>query len=306
MSGLPIARPLASSTGERFPRPVPSPSSRVAGTVGTARGAIRLGPRRLSRTRDSLSERDLAVLGSVARLRLVTSRQLELLHYANAATPLTASRKARRALQRLVDLGLLRRLARQIGGVRAGSAAYVYALTDRGQRLLELPGPRKRAGEPAWPFVAHTLDIADVYVALHQVARSAEPHHLELLNLQTEPDSWRTWTSLGGGRLLLRPDLYLAAGVGDDELRWFIEVDRGTEHRPALLRKCRAYQAYYESGVEQDRDGIFPRVAWIVPDTARADLLQDIVGIDRGLTPQLFAAFPVAEVPQALFVADAN
>jgi len=301
MSDVPIAHPLASSNTEPPPWSGTARSAGVAGTVGTRRGAIRLGPRGLRRTRESLSQRDLAVLTSLAQLRLATSRHLEALHYLGAATPLTAARKARRALRRLVDQGLIRRLERQIGGLHAGSAAYVYALTDRGQRLLELPGSRRRAGEPAWPFVAHTLAIADLFVALHQAATTATAlREIELLDIQAEPACWRSWTNLGGGRELLRPDLYLAVGIGADELRWFVEVDRGTEHRPALTRKCRAYQAYYEAGVEQARDGVFPRVAWMVPDGGRAELLQQIITADHGLTGQLFAVMPATDVPEAL------
>ncbi len=271
--------------------------------AGTTRGAIRLGARRLSRLQAGLSERDHQVLQTVGQLRLATSRHLEALHYGDAATPLTAARKARRSLQRLVELGLLHRLQRQIGGLHAGSAAFVYALTERGQRVLGLPGPRRRSHEPAWPFIAHTLAIADLVVALHRASREAGR---TLLDLQTEPTAWRAWTNLGGGRETLKPDLYLSLGVGDDELRWFVEVDRGTEHRPALLRKCRAYQGYYEAGIEQTRDGVFPRVVWVVPDAARATALMDVIAGEPGLTQALFAVVTADDAVTALLELEAS
>lgn len=293
MSGLPFAMPAASPSPGRSPRSSASTGGSRAGTVRLLPGGSRLGPRRLAAAERSLSERDRAVLRTVAELRLATSRHLEALHYADAASSLTAARKARRTLQRLVNLGLLRRLERRIGGLHAGSAGYVYALTAAGQRVIEAPGARRRAAEPSLPFVEHTLAIADLYVGLHEVARrsKSDPDQpsVEMLDLQTEPTCWRGWTSLGGDRQLLRPDLYLAAGVGGDELRWFIEIDLGSEHRPALVRKARAYQAYYQAGVEQDRDGLFPRVAWAVPDLARADHLERVLAGEPGLPSELFA-----------------
>lgn len=299
--GLPLDLPLASSNNTDSARSAAVPVQPVAGTVGTRRGAIRLGARRLSRLQASLSDRDRQVLTTVSELRLATSRHLEALHYVDAATPLTAARKARRSLQRLVDLGLLRRLDRQIGGLHAGSAAFIYALTDRGQRVLELPGQRRRSLEPSWPFIAHTLAIADLVVVLHTACREQDR---PLLAIETEPAAWRGWTNLGGGRETLKPDLYVSLAARDDELRWFIEVDRGSEHRPALLRKCRAYQSYYEAGVEQTREGVFPRVAWHVPDPARADQLRDIIASERSLTSALFLVLTPDEAIAALLDLD--
>lgn len=170
-------------------------------------------------------------------------------------------------------------------------------MTAAGQRLLTEPGARPRRHEPSLPFVAHTLAIADLYVGLHQRARQ---DGVRLLDLQTEPRCWRSWTGLSGERQLLRPDLYLAAAVGRDELRWFIEVDLGSEHRPALVRKARAYQRYYDSDVEQTQSGIFPRVAWVVPDDRRARQLAGALSADQALTGELFAVLPAAEAAERL------
>jgi hypothetical protein len=288
MNGLPIELPLASSNSEQTPRPAGPAALSRTGTVGISRGAKPLGSRRLAAVARNLSDREWEVLRSIEQLRLATSRHLEALHYTDAATPLTAARKARRTLQRLVDLGLLQRLERRIGGLHAGSAGYIYAVASAGQRLLEVPGPRRRRSEPNELFVEHTLAITELAVAIHQRARS-DPDRLEVLDLQTEPTCWRPWTGLGGNRELLRPDLYLTAGVGEDELRWFIELDRGTEHQPAVKRKLRAYQAYFHSGTEQDRDGVFPQVAWVVPNDARAAQLSNWITHDSELRPGLFA-----------------
>ncbi len=48
----------------------------------------------------------------------------------------SAARIARRVLARLTELGVLARLERRIGGLRAGSSGYVYYLGPAGQRLV--------------------------------------------------------------------------------------------------------------------------------------------------------------------------
>lgn len=299
MTGVPVGLPFASGNNSRPARSAAGGSPAAARTVRAGKNApARLGQAKLRALEGRLSQRDRAVLATVRDLRLATSPHLKALHFADAATPLTAARKARRCLQRLTDLGLLRRLDRLIGGLHAGSAAYVYALTAAGQRVLAGPGARPRRHEPSLPFVAHTLAIADLYVGLHQRARS-EPG-ITVLDLQTEPRCWRSWTGLSGEQLLLRPDLYLAASVDADELRWFIEVDLGSEHRPALVRKARAYQRYYDSGVEQQREGLFPRVAWVVPDEQRAVQLTRAFEQEHELTGELFAVLLQAEAAERL------
>src|SRR5207302_5513936 len=105
-----------------------------------------LGRRGLTQLRQRLSERDLAILRSVADHRFLTARQVEALHFADHATQLAAARVCRRVLARLIDQRLLARLQRRFGGVRAGSASFVYALGPVGGRLIE--GKRLRLIEP--------------------------------------------------------------------------------------------------------------------------------------------------------------
>jgi hypothetical protein len=76
--------------------------------------------------------------------------------------------------------------------------------------------------------------------------------------------------------------------VGAYELRWFVEVDRGTEHIPTLLRKCRLYHTYYKNGVEQRQHSVFPRVLWIALDQRRAERLQEAITKDRRLSADIF------------------
>lgn len=139
--------------------------------------------------------------------------------------------------------------------------------------------------EPSLPFVAHTLAIADLYVDIVEACRAGA---CDLLRVETEPSCWRRWTRPDGGPDVLRPDLYVAIGVGGEELHWFIELDRATEHLPTVTRKCQAYEAYFRSGQEQQRLGLFPRVAWVVPDAGRQRHVERVISRAGGLTPELF------------------
>jgi hypothetical protein len=223
----------------------------------------------------------------VAELRLLSARQIQAVHFPTHEheNEAAAMRARQRVLARLCRDGLLIPLTRRIGGMRAGSAGLVLALGPVGQRVLSSSEPRRRSYEPTWRFVDHTLAVSQLIVDLSVAARRGR---LDLLKAQAEPQSWREVTGLGG-RQWLRPDAFVVLGVGDYELRWFIEVDRSTESVPVVLRKCRLYADYYQSGTEQTKHGgVFPRVCWVVPDEQRAARLRAAIARDRQLPEQLF------------------
>ena len=150
--------------------------------------------------------------------------------------------------------------------------------------MLALGGARLRFREPSPYFTEHTLAVTQLVVDLHLGARTKV---FELLALDPEPACWRRY---GGsfGMVTLRPDLHLDIGSSEYEYRWFVEVDRGSEHLPTLLTKCRAYDDYYRTGIEQRANNVFPRVCWIVPNTDRASSLTEKIAHDRRLTPAMF------------------
>jgi hypothetical protein len=129
------------------------------------------------------------------------------------------------------------------------------------------------------------LAIGELVVAL---TLAVGQEVLELLSLEAEPRCWRSFASVSGGQIL-RPDLFVALGVGEYERRWFIEIDRGQESMPVIIRKCRRYQAYYQSGAEQARHGVFPRICWVVPDEHRATGLDRAITSAQDLTKCMFA-----------------
>jgi hypothetical protein len=240
----------------------------------------------LAKLSREISPRDREIIQMVADLRLMSGHQLTELHFVGEGhrSNDAARRSARRVLQNLGEQRLLARITRRIGGLRAGSESFIYAIGPVGQRLINLDGPRRRNFEPSMTFAEHTLAIADHVVAILSGSRNGL---FDVIGYEPEPKSWREFTTISGSKLL-RPDLFAALAVDEYEFRWFIEVDLGTEHQPALLRKCHTYQSYFEAGIEQARHGVFPRVCWSMNDAARAERLRDAIAKDKSLTNELF------------------
>lgn len=221
-----------------------------------------------------LTDQGRAVLRSVLELRFVSGDQLTRMHFVGADP-----RAARRSLLRLTRLDVLERLPRVVGGVRAGSAGYVYRLGLAGQRLALQLGwiperRRRRSRVPGTLFLSHALAVAELHTRLIEADRAGR---LELLELSAEPACWRNYGGVGAQRSTLKPDSFLRLGVGEYEDSYFIEVDRGSEGSRALDRQLRAYAAYFDSAREQTERGVFPKTLWLVPDDRRVSAIEDCV-----------------------------
>ncbi len=252
--------------------------------------------RYLTRTRlhelgDQLAARDLTVLRAVSDLRFVSGAQLTRLCFADLGDPTINARAARRALLRLVRLRLLARLPRPVGGVRAGSAGFVYHLDLGGQSLAVLRGwqPERRGRRTPTPgslFVRHSLAIAELHV---QLVEGDCSRRFELLERTAEPSCWRSYLAAGGQRLRLKPDSFVRLGVGRFEDSYFVEVDRGTEGTRALERQVRAYLSYHRSGIEQRSRGVFPKVLWLTMSVERCTVIAQVVARLSREERELFA-----------------
>jgi hypothetical protein len=95
----------------------------------------------------------------------------------------------------------------------------------------------------------------------------------------------------------LKPDALVSAGVGDVERTSFVEVDLATESLPTIGRKCAAFVAYWRTGLEQQRHGVFPAVVWLTTNTRRA---AQISGVVRRLPAEAQALFRVALLAEAV------
>lgn len=225
-----------------------------------------------------LSKRDDQILEACARLRLLSAAQLQRLCFSDIAAPATRAAFARRSLSRLHAEGLLGRLERRVGGVRRGSQSYVYFLAPAGQRLLAYrrgdgAAMVRRQHEPGAAYVAHTLAQSELFVRLREAERAGR---LEVLEHVGEPDCWRSYPGGLGGVAWLKPDAFVAVGVGEWEERAFLEVDCATHGRAALRRKADSYLEYLRGGHEQQEDGVVPRVLWVVPSDVRRQVLAEL------------------------------
>ena len=252
-----------------------------------------------TRFRQGLPERDIEVVASIGRYKYLSAKQIEELHFFAHATPLTGARTCRRVLKRLTKAGVLWRLARRIGGLRAGSVSYVYALTTLGFRILDdTSAARGRRYEPSEEFLDHTLAIAQLAVELHRLARTEDG--IDLLDLDPEPGCWRRFTAGLEGVQTLKPDLSVSLRATDYEYHWFVEVDLSTHSATAVVHKCQMYNRYWSTGIEQDRSGLFPRVLIVTPNVRRASVLERAIGSARHLSTKLFAVTTTADAMECL------
>jgi Replication-relaxation len=245
-----------------------------------------------------LTTRDCDVIATLDRLRVATARQLQRLHVIDA-TPASNLRRMQAQLARLTDRRVLARLERQVGGVHAGSAGYVYALDVAGQRLASVCGPAgglriRRPWTPGHAFLDHALSVGERYVELRESERTGA---LELLAFDAEPLCWRSFAGVGGGRVWLKPDAFVRVGLGDFEDNYFVELDRATQSGPTIARKLRTYQRYFETGREQERHGVFPRVLFVVPSETRKAALSELAAAQP---PNSWPLFQIVRVDDAL------
>jgi hypothetical protein len=226
----------------------------------------------VGRQSHELSERDVAILESLAIIRFATTRQLQRLHVYDG-TPLGNARVAARILKRLADQHILIRMPRQVGGVRAGSASIVFTLARPAIALLNQgTGTVRTPTLPGYQYMAHALSVTELYVGLKELECLGT---LAVKTFQVEPKRLVTYS----GRKLLRPDAYIRVRMGGFVYYWFIEMDLSTERRPQLKRKLDAYIKYWESGRERSSTGkpVFPKVLFLVPDRSRKTVFERLI-----------------------------
>ncbi|MCU1479806.1 MAG: hypothetical protein JWQ19_592 [Subtercola sp.] len=251
---------------------------------------IQLGKRQLELLKTTLGSRELALLVILRQHRYATTRQLERWLFHNHHSAISGARMSRRVLARLRDKGLIAPLDRRVGGIRAGSASYVWRLSAAGERI-SAPGTklphRWRFREPSPAHLDHELGITETHLQLVEASRSTL---LDLIDATTEPSCWRTFMQGGGNAVTLKPDMFAITASGDFEDVWFIEWDNATESIPTIVRKALVYEAYRKTGQEQKRSGVFPQVLWIVPTQERADKITTALEASQLVTQAMHIA----------------
>lgn len=214
----------------------------------------RIGQRQLDELQRKLTDTDWQVLQDVARFRLMTTHQLQQLHFGHGSKD---ERRCQRQLAQLVDQAILDRLPRRVGGRGRGSDSTVYRVGRAGKRLIQAQGGPGPAWQPSAAFAAHTLGVVDIYVEL--VGQSGGGH-LELIEFTAEPNAWRefVWQMKP---VRLKPDAFTIVKIGGVEHHYFIELDLGTESMTVIENKINRYVDYYQSGPDLD---VFPQVVFLV------------------------------------------
>lgn len=257
-----------------------------------------------------LTDVDRRVLETISTVRIASGAQLHALHWADSDT---GRRMARHHLAKLTELRVLARLDRRIGGVRAGSAGFTYTLDTIGLRLVDdgtasITAGRtdkdtttsKRIRRPSTPgdrYLDHALAITDCYVALKHLEHTTD---FELLGFQSEPRSWRQFAGPDARPQTIKPDAFALLADATWEHRWFLEIDRATEHRPTILRKATEYITYWQTGTEQRVHDLFPRVLWVTPSDRRTEDIRFWLTTLDPATHHLFQVCSAADFESAV------
>ncbi|HEX3783943.1 MAG TPA: replication-relaxation family protein [Pseudonocardiaceae bacterium] len=246
----------------------------------------RVGSTYLSWASQTLTNRDWALLDSVLQLRIATGRQLERLHFSDLSGRSRAVVRWR-VLKRLVDARLLSTLDQPAH--RRRSAVFEYVLGSAGEWLARAraDGHAHRLVAPGDRYVAHALDITELYVELvEQLRDQAE----ELSTFAVEPAQK---DGLGGQ---LKPDAYLAVRSTNLTDYWWFEIDEQTESLPTIRRKLVTYLDFLGRS-QVGPDGVMPRIMITVPTAARRGSIQAEIA---GLPPPADQLFRVVLFPDTV------
>ncbi|MCO5216674.1 MAG: replication-relaxation family protein [Thermomicrobiales bacterium] len=250
-----------------------------------------IGRNELRQISAQLSQRDRNILWFIRRHQYANTIQIRRQFFFGHASIPAAARACARVLNRLYGQRILTRLERRVGGVKHGSSSYVWCIDVVGDRLTRRPSdPRWRPHEPSIMFLDHTLAITEAHVQLQEATAAG---HLQVTKVEVETEAWKQFVTPSGAKSILKPDLKITiSGEGYDD-HWYLEIDRGTESLPTLIRKCHAYEQYRRTGRAQSEYGVFPRVLWVLPDTRRVERLRAAINKD-------------AELPNAMFTCITN
>ncbi len=247
---------------------------------------------------ETLPVRERRVLELLSALSVMSGHQLRRACFAGERAGRRDGQVARRVLLRLARRGLVLRLERRIGGVKAGSDGFAYRLGPGGQRLVDLwagrdESRRRRVHEPGERFLRHRLAVSDVYVRLHEANVAGQ---LVVNRFEGEPACWRRFSAPLRGLMTLKPDALVCVGVGEWELWWFVEIDLGTVSQATRAGQAAAYRDFWRSRAPGE---LMPRVLWLTTDTAGAERAE--AAIRPSTEPMgLFVVAPSAQLLDAV------
>lgn len=202
-----------------------------------------------------LRERDLDVIEDVYRFRVLTQKQIQMLHFPSKET-------AQYRLERLYDNGFLERKFLPVV-MGEGRSPTLYILdrlgaetlrTERGYDDIKWYSTSK---DFSTEFLAHTIAINEVMVAVRLACRQSGFELEEwLTENEIKADYDRVTVKTATGRreqVAIVPDAVFSILAHNRRHRCLLELDRGTMEIDRFKNKIRAYIAYHESGTYEKR-----------------------------------------------------
>jgi hypothetical protein len=156
---------------------------------------------------------------------------------------------------------------------------------------------RRSPWTPSHQYLRHHVAVTEIFVGLTEAAARGEG---ELLTFDTEPKCWRRFVGPGSETLVLKPDAYVVTATAAFEDAWALEIDLSTESPSVLWRKVTTYLAYRQSGREERERGVFPLIAFVVPDERRAAVVAQVLSSLPTPELALFRVVLAAEASSAL------
>jgi hypothetical protein len=232
-----------------------------------------------------IQERDRHLLRELAVMRVIDRDQARRVAGFGSTTQVNAR------LLRLTRAGLLRRF---FLGTKGGGQKAIYALSQAGAKLVDVPfrGPRRRNDEliVADFFVAHQFAINEIYCDLkYRPIPISEAKFEKWINFNKPLDS--------GTRLI--PDGYFEIHTPQKMLCAFLEVDLGNEGLSVWKRKVESYLQYAISGAYEKRFGQPQFRVLVIANTERR--VQSLNSATLLLTQKIFWFSTFDSIAQADF-----
>ena len=248
-----------------------------------------------------IQKRDIDVLLSINRYRLLSQSQIQLLHFPSKNT-------AQVRFQHLWQHGFLRRLFS--GGFLTSEA--LYTLDTKGKQLLQIQNGiegkdiRIYKGTTINPLtIDHTLSLTSIRICADL---SAKDTHFTVSkwmdDIETKADFDRI--EIDQKLIPIVPDAYFEIEANGQTFRFFLEYDNGTEPLKTIQRKMRAYQLYLQTGkVERRYKSTKIRILFLVKPN-RIERLQNFQKLAAALPFSAYFWFSDTEtIKQNFFISPA-
>jgi hypothetical protein len=262
-----------------------------------------------------LTEDDVEIIRQVARHRLIRSTHI-------AALVGRSLDRTNDRLQRLFHAGYVDRPRAQLDRFPTGSAHYIYALADRGARLLRErdgttianPEVSRKNREAHRPFIEHQIEIVNFQIAVQRaVAQRSDVRLIQMEDMNSAasrqpmqasraPFALRAKLAHRGmvHEISVVPDIVFGLELADRSRRNFmVEIDRGTMPisradfaQTSIAKKMRAYLTAHAAKQHERQFGWKNfRVLTITTDQDRMQSMKEVsqrLGVPRGVGASLF------------------